>query len=526
MNTYDLVIANGLVADGSGGPLRRADVAVKGDRIRVVGPINLDHAARVVDASGRVVAPGFVDIHTHSDSTPFLDPFAASKVFDGVTTEVAGNCGFSPFPMLGEMRERRQGALAKAGWDIDWTDAAEYFQHYRSAPKLNNRAFLVGHGAVRASVVGYAARPAAPEELARMKDEVAKAMDQGAFGLSSGLIYPPGCYAPTSELIALARVVGEKGGYYATHIRGEGDSLESAIEEALAIGREAEVPVQIAHLKTSGRRNWRKIDWLEETLRRAIGEGQDVLCDRYPYVASSTGLSASLPDWAHDGGRQAALARLRDPAERRRIVGELNAEYDDEYWRSLLIAETHKKQNKPMQGQTVAALADQAGKPAPEFVIDLLLEENLTVQIVQFSMNEDNLKRIYRWPFVMVASDAGAKSLAGRLSGGAPHPRAFGTFCRALGKYSREEKVFSLPEAIRRMTALPADRIGLADRGRIAPGCYADIVVFDPDHVQDRATFEQPHQYSAGIEHVFVNGEAAIREGRLTGAMAGRLLTR
>ncbi len=526
MSTLDLVITNGRVADGTGAGLRRADVGIKGDKVAAVGQVERSAARSVIDAAGRVVAPGFIDIHTHSDATPLLDPFAASKLFDGVTTEVSGNCGFSQFPMWGDVRERRAETFAKAGHKVDWTDAAGYFEHYRAAPKLNNRAFVVGQGTIRACIMGYEDRPATDDELARMKHEVAKAMDQGALGISSGLIYPPGCYTPTEELVELCQVAADKGGYYATHIRGEGDSLEKAITEALDIGRRTGIPVQIAHLKTSGRRNWHKIDWLGRTLREAIDAGQDVLCDRYTYIASSTGLSTCVPQWVHDGGHNAAMDRMRDAKTRQRIADEANAERDGKYWESIVIAGVSQAGHKHMEGKSVAALAADAGKPGVEFTMDLLLAEKCSVQIVQFGMCEDNLKRVLSWPFVMIASDAGAKSLAGRLAEGKPHPRGYGAFCRALGKYCREERVFTLEECIRHMTSLPAQRLGFADRGRLAPGGCADVVVFDPDTVSDRATFTDPHQYSTGIDYVLVNGAVAIKDGRLTGAMAGKLLTR
>ena len=526
MKRFHLALVNGLVADGSGAPPVRADVGLAGEKIEVVGKVDPHEAGDALDVEGLVVAPGFIDIHTHSDITALVDPLAASKLFDGVTTEIAGNCGYSHFPLEGEVLERRREGLKTYGVDLDWTDALGFFARYEAAPKLNNRGFLVGQGAVRASVMGYVDRPAAPHELDRMEAEVAKAMAAGALGLSSGLIYPPGCYTPTEELVALCRVASEAGGYYATHMRSEGDELEAAVQEAIRIGEEARIPVQIAHVKTFSQRNWHKIDWLERALHDAVGRGVDLLCDRYPYVAAATDLGTAMPRWVHDGGRAETLKRLADPGARRRIADEVQADAEPDYWAALIISSTHSEANRWMAGKSVADLARQADKSGVEFAMDLLLEETCRVSIVSFSMSEDNLRRILGWPFVMVASDAGAKSTEGPLSEGKPHPRAFGTFCRALGKYCREEGVFSLGEAVRRMTSLPARRVGLTDRGWLKPGFKADVTVFDPEAVCDRSTFDEPHQYSVGVHHVVVNGCLAMSHGKLTGPMAGQILKR
>ena len=359
-----------------------------------------------------------------------------------------------------------------------------------------------------------------------MKAEVAAAMDAGALGISSGLIYPPGCYTPLEELVELCRVAAERGGYYATHMRSEGDRLEAAIEEAIAIAKQAAIPLQIAHVKTYSQRNWHKIGWLEGALHEARERGVDLLCDRYPYIAAATDLGTSMPKWVHDGGRDQTLARLSDQPSRERIAEEVTADTDPDYWESIVISSVHSDENKAMEGKSIAQLTANTGKPGVEFAMDLLLEEKCRVSIVSFSMSEDNLKQVLAWPFVMVASDASAKSLDGPLSEGKPHPRSFGTFCRALGKYCREEGVFPVAEAVRRMTSLPAQRIGLRGRGLLAPGYRADVTVFDPDTVVDRATFADPHQHSVGVKYVAVNGCVVLSEGQLTGPMPGQLITR
>ena len=523
---FHLAFVNGMVADGSGAPLARADVGLAGETIEVVGQLDMSDAAEVIDVSSLVVAPGFIDIHTHSDITALVDPRADSKVFDGVTTEIAGNCGYSQFPLRGELRERRQDGLKSYGLTVDWSDAPSFLARYANASKLNNRGFLVGQGTVRACVMGYEDRPAHPPELEEMKAEVAAAMDAGALGISSGLIYPPGCYTPSEELVELCRVAAERGGYYATHMRSEGDNLEDAIEETISIAEQAGIPVQIAHVKTYSQRNWHKIDWLERTLHEALGRGVDLLCDRYPYIAAATDLGTSMPKWVHDGGRDQTLARFSDKATRERIAQEVNADTDPGYWDTVVISSVHSDRNKAMEGKSVAQLATDAGRSGVEFAMELLLEEKCRVSIVSFGMSEDNLRRILSWPLVMVASDASAKSLDGPLSEGKPHPRSFGTFCRALGEYCREEGVFSVEEAVRRMTSLPAKRIGLKDRGLLAPGCKADVTVFDPNTVSDRATFPNPHQHSVGVRYVAVNGCLVLSEGELTGPMPGQLITR
>jgi N-acyl-D-amino-acid deacylase len=524
----DVAVTGGLVYDGRGGPPVRADVGVVGDRVGVVDDLGAATARLRVDATGLAVAPGFIDTHTHSDLVWRLGDehadLATGTVRQGVTTEVAGNCGFTCYPCLPERRsllERHTSGVFGAG--SAWTDLAGFRDAATAAGLHTNMAPLVGHGSLRAGVLGFDDRPPRDDELRDMTALVEAAFEQGAFGLSTGLIYMPGAYARTEELIALARSVARHGRPYVSHIRGESDMVADSVREAIRIGREAGLPTHISHHKASGRRNWGRTEETLGLIRAARSEGSDVTVDVYPYTAGSTVLQAVLPAWAQEGGVQAMVERLDDGMVRDRIKREyadwpphLENLAGSAGWERIVIAACPGRPD--VEGRTIVELASDAGRDEADFVFDLLVEQRARVLIVLHSMSEDDVSRVLASDMAMVGSD-------GIPVPGKPHPRWAGTFSRVLGRYSRERRLFDLATAIRKMTSLPAERFGLRHRGVVAPGAAADLVVFDPQTVLDRATYEDPLLPPSGVRDVFVNGTAAVLGGRPTGARAGRVLT-
>jgi len=519
---YDILIEGGRVLDGTGNPWFWADVGIVGDRIEAVGRLRGSRADRRIDARGLMVAPGFIDIHSHSDFTVLVDRRAESKITQGVTTEVVGNCGSSAAPMSPEVRayrERYMRAQLGEEFRFEWESMDDYMKLIDRDGVSLNIAPLVGHGTVRQNVMGFERRPPTDDELREMGRLVREAMEDGAWGLSTGLIYPPSCYAEKEEIIELARILADYGGVYFTHIRGEGDTLFDALREAIEIGERAGVPVEIAHLKASGRRNWGKTAEALRIIEEARGRGVDVTFDQYPYTASSTGLTAYLPDWAHEGGTEKLLERLRDPECRRRIASEEGKLERD--WDAVMIA--FAKNHPQYEGKTIMEVAKIEGKEPIEAVFDLLLSEEGQVNIVAHGLSEEDVRRVMRSPYMMVGSDGRAVSPRGILGLGKPHPRYYGTFPRVLGHYVREG-VLTLQEAVRRMTSYPAQRLGLRDRGLLREGMKADITIFDPERVRDEATFKDPHRFASGIPYVLVNGKLVIDGYGHTGALPGRAL--
>jgi len=521
----DFVIQGGTVLDGLGGEAIRADVGIRGERIAAVTPALDAGAALRIDASGLVVAPGFIDIHAHGDTYPLICPDAAARLHDGVTTELVGNCGASAFPQSESMLAERADSAARFGIAVDWVTLDDFARRQEAVGSAINRGTLVGHTNVRQVVVGEADRAPTEAELAAMCREVEEALEAGAFGFSTGLIYAPGMYAQPEEIEALCEVVARHDGLYASHIRGEGDRVESAVEEFSTVGRRTGVRLQYSHVKVSGEANWPKADRLIERLHELRAEGIDLACDRYPYTAASTGLSALLPGWAREGGRESLLARIADGATRRRLVDELNRERPDPAaWGAVLVSNAACETHRHVEGRALLDVATESDREPADVALDLLAASGGRAGIVYFSTCEENLVKWLRLPFVAIGTDGTTRSAEGPTAEGRPHPRSYGTFARFLGRYVREQQVLPLPEAVRRLTSLPASRIGLTHRGVLRPGAYADVTIFDPGRIEDRATYECPQQYSVGVRHVLVNGAVAVADGELTGARTGRFL--
>jgi N-acyl-D-amino-acid deacylase len=521
---YDILIKNGRVYDGTGAPWFYGDIAVKDGKIVKIGNLTTDTAKKVIDAAGLAVSPGFIDIHSHSDMSFIINPLADSKVKQGVTTEVTGNCGSSVAPLT-EMAKQYGKQLTDEDIDVTWSTMAEYFDALEEKGLSINVAGLMGHGTIRAGVMGFDRRPPTDAELDAMKALIAQAMDDGAVGMSTGLIYPPSSYADTAEIIELAKVVSEKNGLYFTHMRNEADALLESVKETIEIGRQACIPVQIAHHKTVGERNWGKVKQSLEMIVEARKQGVDVTLDQYPYIASSTSLTSIIPGWAHEGGRDALVDRLKQPETRARLKKEVSERMGDG-WVRYVISRVSKQHNKRFEGMDLAAVAKTEQKDPCDAAFDLLVDEDGNVGQIKFGMTEEDVETVMKHPLVMIGSDGSSLADYGELGEGKPHPRNYGTFPRVLGKYSRQRGVLPLEEALRKMTSMPATRLGLWDRGVLRVGAWADITVFDPDTVEDVSDFQDPHKYARGIPYVIVNGALVVNEGAHTKVTPGRVLRR
>ena len=526
---YDLVIAGGRIVDGTGAPWFRGDLGIRGDRIAAIGKLDGAPARRRIDAHGAIVAPGFIDLLGQSELVLLVDGRAESKVRQGITTEITGEGG-SVAPVVPDDLRDMKPWLDRYRLSIDWRDLDGYLDRLDASRPAINLGTFVGAAQVRRAVLGAADVAPTAEQLARMEAEVDRAMRQGAFGVSSSLIYAPGAYAQTPELVALARAAARHGGIYATHIRDEGDGIAGALEEAFTIGREAGVPVEIWHLKCSGRRNWGRMPEVVAAIERARAGGVEVSANVYPYTASSNALDSSVPTWAHEGGVDAMLARFRDPAQRERILREIREGEDGTGgWKTrspedILITDAVSPAVARWRGRRLSEVASELALSPEEAMLQLVEQDRASVMVVRFAMNEDDLQVALRRSWVSFGADSGAMALDGPLAGDRPHPRAFGTMPRVLGRYARDLGLFSLEEAVRRMTSQAAGRVGLHDRGLLRPGMMADVVVFDPARVRDLATFEEPTRYAEGIEHVVVNGRVVLESGRMTGERPGRAL--
>lgn len=530
---FDAILRSGDVYDGLGGLPQTVDVGLRGGRIAAIGDLSEARAARELDATGLAVAPGFIDIHGHSDPCVLAGPRCESKVHQGVTTELCGMCGYSPAPVSAACREDlRAGAFfPEAEFEWDWRSLDEYLDRVEAARPSMNIVQAVGHTPLRASVMGYDARPASPDELDAMGRMLAQALEEGGAGFSSGLIYPPGSFAPPEELEYLCRVAGRYGRGYYTHMRSEGDGLIDSVRETIAAARAGGVAVEIAHHKAAGRSNWGKVRDSIALIEQARNEGVDVRVDVYPYTAGSTTMTSLLPDWAHEGGREELLARLRDPETRQRLADEISGPSGfagpprgEEAWTRVLVAAVADQRDREFEGLTLAQVGEVSGKAPVEAMFDLLLAHETRVSIVSFTMCDEDMAFVLGHPLSTVGSDASAVSAVNGRRYGKPHPRAYGTFPRVLGRFARDQKLMPLAEAIRKMTSEPARRIGLKDRGVLREGAAADVVVFDPATIIDRATYADPHQFPDGIRQVWVNGVLVIDGGRHTGAGPGHVL--
>ena len=525
---YDVILRGGWIVDGSGNPRYAGDVAIAGDRIAAVGYLGSATARETLDVRGLVVAPGFIDMLGQSEGNVLIDNRVLSKVTQGITTEVTGEGG-SVAPLTDLLVVDDSAWMKKYGVQEDWRDLNGYFARLERSKSAVNIATFVGATQIRLAVVGKQDRQATPEELAHMVALVDTAMAQGALGLSTALEYTPAIFAPTEELIALAKAARRHGGVYATHMRNEGGQIDQALDETFRIAREAGIPAEIWHLKVSGRRNWGRMPHVLARIDSARAAGLDVTADQYPYLAGATSLDASVPAWAHSGGNDSLIARLRDPAIRARLRAELLAppQATDRFYRATegpqgVIVFPFEDSLHYLQGRRLSQIAADRKQDPIETLFDLVIADHARSGAIYFLMSEPDVRAAMQHWWVAVNTDASGVAPDGPFGKEGTHPRAYGSFTRILGRYVREQKLLTVEFAVRKMTSLAAQRVGLEDRGLVRPGMYADITVFDPQTVMDRATFEQPHQPSVGIEYVFVNGQAVLRHGKMTDARPGR----
>ncbi len=527
---YDVIIRGGTIYDGLGGKPYVGDLAIAGDHIAALGDLRDAAATQEVDAAGMAVSPGFINMLSWAVSSLIEDGRGMSDIMQGVTLEVFGE-GWSWGPLTESMKEELEQRQVDIKYEVTWTTLNEYLEYLTNKGISPNVASYVGATTVRIHEIGYENRKATPEELARMQDLVRDAMRDGALGVGSSLIYAPANFADTEELVALAKAAGEYGGAYISHIRSEGNRLEDGVREHITIAREAGVPAEIYHLKASGKPNWHKLESVFEMVEAARAEGLRITADMYTYPASATGLNASMPLWVQEGGHDAWVARLKDPAIRTRVVEEMTnpeADWENRFLQAgpdnIMLLGFKTDALKPLTGKTLKEVADMRGKTPAETAIDLVVEDDTRVTVAYFMMSEENVRKKVAQPWVSFGSDEAASATEGVFLKSNNHPRAFGTFARVLGKYSRDEKVMPLEEAIRRLTSFPAENIGIRERGRLAEGYFADVVVFDPETITDHATFPRPHQYATGVQHVFINGVPVLLNGEHTGAKPGRIV--
>ena len=527
---FDLLIVDGRVYDGRGGDPYAADIAIRGDRIAAIGE-DLGTATRTIDARGLAVAPGFINMLSWATESLIVDGRSQSDIRQGVTLEVMGE-GWTMGPLNASMKAAAQQRQGDVKFEISWTTLGEYLQFLEDRGISTNVASFVGATTIRIHELGFEDRAPDDEELARMRELVRVAMEEGALGVGSSLIYPPAFYADTAELIALCEVAAEYGGRYISHIRSEGARFVEAVDELITIAREAGIGAEIYHLKAAGVANFHKLDEVFRRIEAARAEGLDITADMYTYTAGGTGLGAAMPPWVQEGGFQAWVDRLRDPQIRERLVAEISTPTDE--WENLylmaggpenmLLAEFKNPELKPLTGKTLAEVAEMRGTPPVTTMMDLVIEDGSNVGTIYFIMSEANIGRKIARPWMAFGSDAASIAPEGVFVESSAHPRAYGTFARLLGKYVRDEQVITLQEAVRRLTSLPADNLRIAGRGVLEPGYFADVVIFDPATIQDHATYEKPHQYSTGVRDVIVNGVPVLRDGEHTGATPGRFV--
>src|SRR5437016_2609332 len=528
---FDIVIKGGTVYDGTGGEGHVTDVAIRGDRIAGLGDFAKASVKKTIDARGLAVAPGFINMLSWSNESLIQDGRSQSEIRQGVTTEIMGE-GESMGPVNDRMKARIVREQTDIKFEIKWNTLAEYLRYLEKRGISCNVASFLGATTVREYVIGLEDKQPTPEQLDQMRELVRTEMETGALGIGTSLIYPPAFYAKTEELIELCKVAAKYQGKYISHMRSEGSRLLEALDELIRISREAKIPAEVYHIKVSGQQNWPKIDDLLSRIEAAQKEGLKITADMYTYTAGGTGLDASLPPWTEDGGYPALFKRLRDPATRQKIKAEVqkpaggweNLYFDAGGPEHILLAEFRSDKLKPLTGKSLAEVAGMRGKDPIDTAMDLIAEDESQVGTLYFIMSEDNVKKELAKPWISFGSDEASQAPEGLFLKSNPHPRAYGNFARVLGKYSRDEKVIPMKEAVRRLSGLPATNLGLDHRGFLKEGMFADVVVFDPATIADRATYEKPHQYAVGMKHVFVNGVQVLKDGEHTGAKPGRAL--
>jgi N-acyl-D-amino-acid deacylase len=530
-NTFDVVIRNGTVYDGTGAEGQHVDLAIRGDRIATIGDLKNAKAKTIVDASGLAVAPGFINMLSWSTQSLIQDGRSQSEIRQGVTTEIMGE-GESMGPFNDRVREYMIRIQGDIKYEITWKTLAEYLRYLETRGISCNVASFIGATTIRENVIGFDDKTPTPEQLEQMRELVRKEMEAGALGIGTALIYPPAFYAKTEELIELCKVAAKYQGKYISHMRSEGNQWLEAFDEVARIAREAKIPAEVYHIKAAGQKNWDKMDNFLSRIEAAQKEGLAIRANMYTYTAAGTGLDACLPPWTGDGGYPALFKRLRDPATRAKIAAEVKV--DSDKWENVYVAAGSpdkillvgfkSEKLKPLTGKSLAEVAKMRSKDPIETLMDLIAEDESRIECIYFLMSEENVKKEMVKPWISFGSDEASQAPEGVFLKSNPHPRAYGNFARVLGKYVREEKVLSLPEAIRKLSGLPATNLGLDHRGFLKEGMFADVVVFDPATIADRATFDKPHQYAVGVKHVFVNGTQVIKDGEHTGAKPGRAL--
>src|SRR5437016_13994714 len=528
---FDVIIRNGAVYDGSGGDAQRVDLAINGDRIAGLGDFSKAGAKTIINAKDLAVAPGFINMLSWSTESLIQDGRSQSELRQGVTTEIMGE-GESMGPVNDRLRDYILKNQTDIKYDIKWNTLSEYLQYLEKRGIACNVASFVGATTIRAYVIGFDDRAPTPAEMDQMRDLVRKEMEAGALGIGTSLIYPPAFYAKTEELIEMCKVAAKYKGKYISHMRSEGNQLFEAFDELLRIAREAKIPAEVYHIKAAGQKNWPKVDEFLARIEKARSEGLNIRANMYTYTAAGTGLDACFPPWTEDGGYDALFKRLRDPATREKIKAEVKI--DSDKWENLylgagspdniLLAAFKSDKLKPLTGKTLAQVAKMRGKDPIDTAMDLVAEDESRIGTVYFIMSEENVKKELRKPWLSFGSDEASQAPEPPFTKSNPHPRAYGNFARVLGNYVRDEKVLPMSDAIHRLSGQPATNLGLDHRGFLKEGMFADVVVFDPATIADRATFEKPHQYAVGVKHVFVNGVQVIKDGEHTGAKPGRAL--
>src|SRR6266699_2658730 len=528
---FAVVISGGTVYDGADSEPKNVDVAIRDDRIAGIGDFKTAKAKTVIDATGLAVAPGFINMLSWSNESLIQDGRSQSEIRQGVTTEIMGE-GESMGPVNDRVREHMLREQSDIKYDIKWNTLAEYLRYLENRGISCNVASFIGATTIRENVIGFEDKQPTPEQLDQMRELVRKEMEAGALGIGTSLIYPPAFYAKTEELIELCKVAAKYQGKYISHMRSEGNRLLEALDELIRISREAGIPAEVYHIKAAGHQNWDKIDNLLSRIEAAQKEGLKITADIYTYTAAGTGLDACLPPWTEDGGYPALFKRLRDPATREKIKAQVQTPSDE--WENMylaagspehiLLSEFKSEKLKPLTGKTLAKVAKMRGKDSIDTAMDLIAEDGSRIGTIYFMISEENIKKELAKPWISFGSDEASQASEGVFLKSNPHPRAYGNFARVLGKYVRDEKVIPMTEAIRRLSGLPATNLGLDHRGFLKEGMFADVVVFDPATIADRATFEKPHQYAVGVKNVFVNGVQVLKDGEHTGAKPGRAL--